>query len=287
MEADGAITSRGHSRRGQIMARNILWRMGVPFSQRELICHLITHHQLPFYILERERPARIAHRISLQTRCDFLEILANADARGRICANNQRLFDNIALFRELCREEGCLDKPKAFPSPHSRFLYFRKEDRSAEVEAFDDTRVAVTLLSGLPASGKDHWIAAHAPRDAAVISLDALRTQLDVAPTDEQGAVIQAAKAEARRLLAAGKPFVWNATNIAPPTRTALVNLFTAYGAKVTMVYLEVSEPELQRRNMARAHPVPAAVTARMLGRWQPPDLTECHELSVVCTSDR
>ena len=151
--------------------------------------------------------------------------------------------------------------------------------------AFDDTRVKVTLLCGLPASGKDHWTSAHAPRDAAVISLDALRTQLDVAPTDEQGAVIQAAKTEARRFLAAGKPFVWNATNITLPTRTALVNLFTAYGAKVTMVYLEASEPELQRRNMARAHPVPAAAIARMLGRWQPPDLTECHELSVACTS--
>lgn len=36
--ADGRIASPGHPRRGQIAARSILWRMGVPFEQREPIC---------------------------------------------------------------------------------------------------------------------------------------------------------------------------------------------------------------------------------------------------------
>lgn len=280
IQDDGRITSFGHSRRGQVMARAILWRMGVPFAQRELICHLITHHQLPFYILERERPERLAHGISLQTRCDFTAMLADADARGRICADRQRLHDNIELFRQLCRDEGCFSSPKVFPSAHSRFVYFRKDHWNADVEAFDDTRVAVTLLSGLPAAGKNHWIAANAP-SSTVISLDALRMELRVAPDDNQGAVIVAAKAEARRLLAAGTPFIWNATNIAVTTRAALIDLFAAYGAKVSIVYLEATEPEMSRRNSARRDPVPSAAIARMLERWQPPDLTECHALTV------
>jgi predicted kinase len=280
IEDDGRITSYGHSRRGQVMARAILWRMGVPFAQRELICHLITHHQIPFYILERERPERLAHRISLQTRCDFAAILAEADARGRICVDQQRLLDNIELFRQLCRDENCISEPKTFPSAHSRFIYFRKEHWNAEVEAFDDTRVAVTMLSGPPAAGKNHWIAANVPA-SAVISLDALRAELSVAPNDPQGAVVAAAKAEARRLLAAGTPFIWNATNIAVATRAALIDLFAAYGANISIVYLEASEAEMTQRNSARRDPVPSAAIARMLDRWQPPDLTECHALAV------
>lgn len=282
IEEDGRITSRGHSKRGEIAARSLLWRMGVPFGQREAVCQLIAYHQIPFYILERERPERIAHEISLKTRCDCLAMLADADARGRIAADRQRLLDNIELFCELCREERCFDAPKAFPSPHSRFLYFRNRDRLARTEAFDDTRSAVTMLSGLPASGKDSWIAANAPAGAAIVSLDALRGRLGVAPGDSQGPVIAAAKADARRLLAAATPFFWNATNIVPATRAALIDLFAAYGARIAIVYLETSEPELLRRNAARAAAVPVSVIERMLGRWEPPSLTECHELTPI-----
>jgi predicted kinase len=280
LEENGKFTSKGHSRRGQIMARSILWRLGVPYMQRELICHLVTHHQLPFFLFERDRPERIVHRISWQTRCDFTAILAEADARGRICADQQQLLDNIELFRELCREENCFSRPKAFPSAHSRFIYFRKEHRHVDVEAFNDTRVAVTLLSGLPASGKNHWIETNA-LSSAVISLDALRAQLGVTHQEQQGIVIAAAKAEARKLLAAGTPFIWNATNIATATRASLIDLFAAYDAKITIVYLEASEAELERRNISRSDPVPASAIDRMLKRWQAPDLTECHSLIV------
>jgi predicted kinase len=284
LDDDGRITSRGHSLRGQFLARQILWRMGVPFGQREQICHLITHHQQPFYLLERSRPERKVHEISLQTRCDLLAALAEADARGRTCADQSRLFDNVELFRQLCRDEGCYSATKSFASPHSRFQYFRKEDRAADYEAFDDTRVAVTLLSGLPASGKDNWIAAHANDGAAVISLDALRAELGISPAYEQGPVIAEAKARARRLLGKGMPLIWNATNVTRSTRGALIDLFAAYGAKVTIVYIEAGEADLTARNAARAAPVPTTAIARMLERWQPPDLTECHELRVELT---
>ena len=62
VDAGGRVTTPGHSRRGQIAARRILWHMEVPFSQRERICHLITHHQIPFYLLERDKPERRASR---------------------------------------------------------------------------------------------------------------------------------------------------------------------------------------------------------------------------------
>jgi predicted kinase len=282
VQPDGRVRTRAHSHHGQIAARSILWRLGAPFAQREQICHLIAGHQLPFYILERAQPERIVHEISLKTRCDFQAILADADARGRIAQDQARLLDNIELFRQLARDEGCFDKPKAFPTPHTRFLYFRKAGRPAEAEAYDDTRMTVTMLSGLPASGKDSWIAANAPAGTAIVSLDALRKKLGVAPTDNQGVVISAAKAKARPLLAAATPFIWNATNIGKATRATLSGLFSAYRAKIAIVYLETAEAELLRRNALRPEPVPPGAIERMQRRWEPPTLTECHELSVA-----
>lgn len=283
IEPDGRVIAPGHSRRGQIMARRILADLGAPYTQRELICHLITHHQIPFYLLERERPERRAHLVSYQTRCDLLAILAAADARGRICPDGPRLLDNIALFRELCREESCLARPKALASAHSRFLYFRREDRSADYEAFDNWHGAVTLMSGLPGSGKDTWLAAHAG-NMPVISLDDLRAELGIDPADTQGPVIAAAREQARIHLRAGRSFIWNATNVSRQLRSQLIDLFADYRAKVRIVYVEAPLAEAARRNQARARPVPRAVIARMLDRWEPPDLTECHVLETVLT---
>src|SRR5215813_7931140 len=143
VESDGRITSPGHSRRGQIMARQILWRMDAPFHRREEICHLVTHHQAPFYLVDRDDAARRIHAISLQTRCDLLALLAKADANGRICADRGRLLDNIALFTEHCREQVCYSEPRRFASAHSRFLYFRKASRAPDYEAYDDWQTYV------------------------------------------------------------------------------------------------------------------------------------------------
>jgi predicted kinase len=283
VDADGRVTSPGHSRRGQIAARHVLWRMDVPFRQREQICHLVTHHQIPFYLIERERPQRRLYVISLQTRCDLLAILATADARGRVGPDPDRLLDNIALFRELARDERCLAEPKRFASAHSRFLYFRKDERAADYEAYDDWPGRVTLLSGLSGSGKSTWIAGNGG-EAALVSLDDLREELDVDPAEPQGVVVAAARDRARQALRAHRPLIWNATNLSRDIRRPLIDLFAAYRAKVKIVYLDTGEAEAARRNGERERPVPAKAFDRMLERWEPPDLTECHEL-LVCTT--
>ncbi|MEL6181931.1 MAG: HD domain-containing protein, partial [Myxococcota bacterium] len=38
LEPEGRVSSRGHSRRGALMARRLLWELGVPFEVREAIC---------------------------------------------------------------------------------------------------------------------------------------------------------------------------------------------------------------------------------------------------------
>jgi predicted kinase len=130
-------------------------------------------------------------------------------------------------------------------------------------EAF---RCEVVLMSGLPGAGKDTWVRRHLP-DWPVISLDALRDEMDVDPRDEQGAVVQAAREQARAYLRAGRSFVWSATNLSRMLRASLVELFFAYDARVRIVYVEAAGSEaLWRQNRAREGRVPAAVIRAAAG---------------------
>jgi predicted kinase len=284
LEADGRITSRGHALRGSILARRLLWSRGVPFGVREQVTALVRHHMRPFYLLERDDSQRLALEISQAARCDDLALLAEADARGRIAPDVQRLLDNVGLFAEFCREQGCLECPRPFASEQARFLYFQDAGRHPDSPAHEDFRSEAVLLSGLPGSGKDHWIAAHLPH-WPLISLDALRDELDVAPTDTQGPVLARARELAREYLRQGRSFVWNATNISRQLRREVVRLFAGYGARVRIVYVEVPEADLHRQNRRRSAVVPAAVLERFLDRWEVPDVTEAHRVEWVVRS--
>src|SRR5262245_49919553 len=188
-DPDGRLTSRGHSWRGAIMARRILWRMGVPFSLREQITALVRHHLVPLYASDRDDPPRLAIEVSQTARCDHLAILSEADARGRICPDPQRLLDNIAIFAELCREQSCLTQPYPFPSEHARFLYFQDRGRQPDSPAHADFKCEVILMSGLPGAGKDWWLAKY-QNGRPVVSLDSIRSELKVAPNEPQGPVL-------------------------------------------------------------------------------------------------
>jgi len=147
------------------------------------------------------------------------------------------------------------------------------------VLAFDDTTCEVTLMSGLPASGKDTYLATYCP-DLPVISLDALRDQLDVDHGD--AAVIAEARERARVYLRAQTSFAWNATNLTPSLRGQLIELFRGYRARTRIVYCEATADEQSSRNRARMDPVPAAVIKGMLQRWTVPDPTEAHDVRIV-----
>jgi hypothetical protein len=54
----GRVTSKGHSQRGAIDTRRLLWEMEAPFAVREQICALVEHHQAPFHLIERDDAAR-------------------------------------------------------------------------------------------------------------------------------------------------------------------------------------------------------------------------------------
>ncbi len=185
-ETDGRVTAKGHSTRGAIAARAILWRMGIPFEAREEIVALVRHHQAPFWLLEREDPALLVARISQTARCALLAMVAEADARGRTCADQRRILDNVALFSEFAREKNCLEQPYAFPSDHARFLCFQNRQSDPTYRPHEAFRCEAVLMSGLPGAGKDR-IVKERFGDRPVVSLDEIRRTMKVDPEDDHG----------------------------------------------------------------------------------------------------
>lgn len=285
-EPDGRVIAPGHSRRGAIDARILLWQAGVSFELREHICAIIENHQIPFFLIEDPRYRSRVAMLSQRLRCDLLAIVTEADGRGRICADKATILDNIELFREAAREEGCLDRPFAYPSAHTRFVQATDPyGRLHEVEAYDDRTFSVWMTSGLPGSGKDSAVRELFP-DLPVVSLDDIRREMRISPQDNQGAVVQEAQARARALLRRKQPFVWNATHLSRQTRERALNLINAYGAHSRILYMEAAPGLLRSRNREREHAVPDAVIDNMLLKWEPPSSYEAHEVLCLIHED-
>jgi len=277
-ETDGRITARYHSTKGAVMARQLLWRTELPFALREQICCLIRHHQIPFFLVDQDDPRRRAIEISLSARCDHLALVTEADARGRHCADQARLCDQIELFRALCEDERCLSTPYAFPTAHARFHYLQRGGKDPQYVPHEEFRSEVILMSGLPGSGKDRLVRSELGA-YGVISLDRVRAELDIDPDENQAAVIAHARDEVRVGLRAGAQLVWNATNLSRQIRAPLLSLFADYGARVRIVYVEVPEQVLHAQNRGREARVPTKVIERMLERWEVPTLGEAHDV--------
>ena len=281
IDGEGKITAKGHGALGARMVRRILQDLHTPFAIREAIVAIVEYGSLPLWFWDKDRPLKSIIRASQIVRCDCLALMAEADVKGRICADRERLLETIEFFREFCCEHDCFDRPYRFASAHSRFLYFQKEDGDPTYIAYDDTRLEVILMCGLPGTGKDYWIEHHHP-DLPMVSLDKLREEMGISPTDTQGAIVQAGKDLAKGYLKTATPFVWNATNIVKPIRSGLIRLFASYQARIRIVYLEVPIERVLQQNRNRSRFVPPAVIHRFRDRLEMPNITECHHLDFV-----
>jgi predicted kinase len=285
-EPDGSITSKGHAKKGERTVRQVLYReIAAPFAIREAIAKLVRFHGLPLWIFEKENPEKVLFEASIEINTQWLMLLAKADVLGRECEDKADLLYKIELFREFCIEKDCWGKTRAFPSDKARFEYFNKEERSADYEPYQDKEsfFEVTILSGLPGAGKDTYIQKHLS-NLSVVSLDGIRRELKISPTDKEnnGKVIQLAKERARIYLRQKQSFVWNGTNITRQMRQQLIDLFIAYGAAIKIIYLEVPYQQLTIQNRNREHIVPANVIERMIDKLEIPQPGEAHKVIYI-----
>ena len=137
-------------------------------------------------------------------------------------------------------------------------------------------------MSGLPGTGKDTWIQEHYP-DLPMISLDEIRKEMKISPTDNQSKVIEIAREWAREMLRKKQPFVWNATNLSPMVRMKQIKLFNQYHASVRIVYLETDWAEQLRRNASRPDAVPQQAICHMTEELALPEAKEAHKVQWHC----
>lgn len=279
IEGETRIVSPGHAKKGEHTARSILYRdLPTPFAIREAIAKLVRLHGLPLWAIDKADPQKAVIAASLVVNTEHLALLAQADVLGRICPDQADLLLKIDLFRTLCEENRCLGQPRAFATPYARYWYLNKAGATPDYEPYDDLKFDVIVLSALPGSGKDTYLQRELA-DWPVLSLDDIRRAQGIDPQDKKGngQVIQMGKEQARIYMRARTSFVFNATNLTRDMRSRWIDLFTGYGGRVKIVYLEVPYSQLMRQNAQRAYPVPAAVIDRLINKLDLPDAQEAH----------
>ena len=243
---------------------------------------MVRFHGRPAFLLEQPEPAHEVVSLSWLVSNKLLYLFALADTRGRTTAEMGRPEDDVHLWRFVAEECGCLDGPYPFANDHARFLFYRQVSPNPHYVPFQAHRCTVTMMSGLPGSGKDAWLAANR-KDLPVVSLDEVRGDLHVDATDDQGRVIQVARERCRGLLRARRSFAFNATNLLRQTRRRWIDLFADYNARTEVVYIEPPLPVILDRNRRRERPVPENVIRGLAEKSEPPTWTEAHGLTVVC----
>lgn len=283
-EGNGNISANGHARKGEYTVRTILYRdITTPFHIREQIASLVRFHGFPLWMMDKSEPLKKMLEINQRTSMQYLQILAEADAWGRICKDAGKVLEALEYFELFCKEHNCWEGEKKFASDAARYHYFNTEDSYVDYVPFENFKCEVTMLSGLPGMGKDHYIQSLG-NDIPMVSLDAIRRKYKISPTDKSGngQVVQVAKEEARSYLRKGQDFIWNATNITQQMRSQLIDLFVSYGAKVKIVYIEKPYDIWRKQNRDREYPLPENVLDKLLMKLEIPQLTEAHEVEYI-----
>lgn len=292
---DGEITSRGHALYGSLMAREFLYKtLGFSGEKtllniRESVCSLIRYHSYPPYALSKEdaklkiiKMASNAQLYSLYSN-QKLYALEKADILGRISKDNSVMLENLEYFKLLCQENNVFESYLPFKSNYVKRAYFLQKTSYEYDELFVNSWGTVILLSGLAGVGKDTFIKNNYP-NLPVISLDDIRTELKIKPTDNQSAVIALAKEKAKDFLRNKRPFIWNATNITYQVRSSQIELFERYNASVKIIYLETNYEENLLRNKNRNSVVPENVINKMLSKLEPPENFESETVEYIIT---
>ena len=288
LEDDGSISSKGHSKRGSVDSRIMLWKMNVPFEIREAICNIIATHQIPFFAFDDKprdgnpirTPQFIAHSLSWQLPLDCLLAVAKADMLGRDYVKKQDSLDDIALFTEIAKEEDCYDKKYSFPDDVTRLKYFRSIGQiSPKHSFFKEIGSTVHVMCGMPASGKSTFATS---TGLPIVSFDDAKEELGLKKSDNSGSAYQLVTATAKEYLREKKDFIWDATHLSMQMRNKTLDLLYAYDAKVRIMYFEQSEDIIKKRNFNRNSTLPNKKIDTMLFKWEVPTVLECHEIAYM-----
>jgi predicted kinase len=276
----GRITSPKHAIKGEHLARTVLRNLRCDLAIREEIARMVRFHGRPAFLLERSNPSNEVVSLSWSVSNKLLYLFALADTRGRYTAEMGRPEENLHYWKMMAEEYNCFDRPYQFGNDQARFLFFRQKEPNLHYVPHEEYRCTVTMMSGLPGSGKDTWLA-KLQCDLPVVSLDDVREELGVEATGDQGQVAQLARERCRELLRTRTSFAFNATNLLRQTRQRWIDLFADYSARIEMVYVEPPLSVILDQNKQRKRAVPEDVILALANKLEPPTWRETHGLIV------
>lgn len=277
----GRIRSPKHALKGAQIARRVLRELGCELSFREQVCRLVRYHSRPGFLSESSEPQHEVVRLSCILENRLLYLFAVADTRGRDARTEKRQEDELAYWKLLCQELGCYTRPYPFTTDHARYTFLTSKQPNLHYVPHEENSNRVVVMCGVPGSGKDTYLSEHYA-DLPTVSLDRVRRDRNIKPTDDQGEVVQIAMEQCREYLRRQESFAYNATNALVQTRQRWLGLFRDYGARVELVYVEPALPRLLEQNKNRAHPVPENVVLDLLEKCEPPTLWEGHSVTYV-----
>ncbi|MEM1069727.1 MAG: AAA family ATPase [Planctomycetota bacterium] len=280
----GRITSPNHAVKGEHLVRGVLRELDCDLDTREQIARLVRYHGRPAFLMERSEPVHEVVRLSWLVENCLLYLFAVADTRGRNTDSITRPEENLNYWKLQADELDCYCNPYDFASEHARFTFFRQREPNLHYVPHEDYSCRVTVMSGLPGSGKNTWLSQNRG-DLPVIELDDIRDEFDVDATENQGMVVQTAKERCREYLRAGTSFAFNATNTMKQTRGRWIDLFADYKARIEVVYVEPPFKLLLKQNRNRQNAVPERVITKLAAKCEPPTWLEAHKV-IFSTGD-
>lgn len=295
LEEENGITrvrQPGHAALGARMVWQDLLDRGEDIDFARDVHALVSWHMRPTH-LHKENDQKIFEKVirfSVEAGgggWDELMALCRSDQNGRVSLDPDRdkmlPLDLLDLELDQISEREGFDirtSPWPFGSDAARLKLLRG-GRSTHYTPQDPEGARVILMTGLPGSGKDSWIAEHHP-DLPVVSLDNIRSELKIPPEKDQGPVIQVGFERAKAHLRKGEDFIWNATNIGRFGRQKILGLCLDYDAHVSFVSLDIPLEEVLRRNAQRDAAVPEAVIRKLALKREPVMADEAHKLISV-----
>lgn len=272
-ERDGriCIVAPRHAQKGEYTARKILYKdIPTPFHIREKICKLVRFHGAPLWKPRDGNLEKKVVEVSLYVKNSLVAMIAKADVLGRTADDNPEMLERIEFYKMIAEDLHCLNWARQFYSEHTKVEYLRNGGWIGYVPHVEH-KFWVYMIVGIAGTGKDTYIKEHFK--SPVLSLDNIRCELNIKPTDKKGngKVIQEAKERAKVFMRDNQDFVFNATNITADMRRKWISLFEDYGGTVLIHYLEVPYETLKKQNKNREHSVPDEIIEKMINKLEIP----------------
>ena len=280
------VRSHGHSNKSYRMASKILAGIeNLDVERRNRILNLIRFHGRPHYFMSDRVNSDPEMVVAVQSQvCNIqdLYLIAKADSNGRISEVPLSL-ETLELYKGVAEELKCWDlndevsMPYEFANSSQYHLAHRGSLNTFLYVPYENFKSNVEMLSGLPGAGKNWYIDHYYSGDAIIISLDDIRKEFGVKPTDNQGRVIQQAKKIFKLALAAGEDIILNATNITHNIRQNWLGIARDYNANTSITYIEPKLSLIKERNEDRDNAVPEKVWFKMLNKLEIPQPFEAN----------